>query len=82
MSVPLLEETAVAKVAFRKDSPESPCTLRTKGQHDRGQAGPAAILPDGCLQHPEQVQGARQWLVRVIARRAVAILKAKQGEQT
>jgi len=41
----------------------------------------AAILPDGCLQHPEQVQEARAWLVRVLARRGVKILRAKQGEQ-
>ena len=65
----------------RPFGPESPCNPRTKRQHDRGQAGPAAILPDGCLQHPEQVQEARAWLVRVLARRGVEILKAKQGEQ-
>ena len=61
--------------------PVSPCTLRTKEQHDRGQADPAAILPGGCLRRPEQAQEARAWLVRVLARRGVEILKAKQGEQ-
>jgi len=62
--------------------PESPCIPRTKRQHDRGQADPAAILPGGCLRRPEQAQEARLWLVRVLARRGVEILKAKQGEQT
>ena len=61
---------------------ESPCNSRAKGHHDRGQVVEVAILPDGCLQHPEQVQEARAWLVRVLARRGVEILKAKQGEQT
>jgi len=60
---------------------ESPCNSHTKRQHDRGQVVEAAILPDGCLQHPEQVQEARAWLVRVLARRGVKILRAKQGEQ-
>jgi len=51
-----------------------------KSHHDRGQVVEVAILPDGCLQHPEQVQEARAWLVRILARRGVEILKAKQGE--
>jgi len=76
---PLAWQDQAADVPRPRPSREkSPCNPRGKRHYDRGQVGEAAILPDGCLQHPEQVQEARQWLVRVLARRGVEILQAQQ----
>ena len=67
--------------ASRPSREETPCKSRAKRHHDRERVGEAAILPGDCLQRPEQMLGAKKWLVQVLARRGVEIVRAKQGEQ-
>ncbi len=59
-------------------SPESPCIPRAEGQNDLGRADLPAVLSEGCRLRPEQAREARMWLVRVVARRAVEIVKAQE----
>ncbi len=69
-----LRSTATAT----EHSPESPCIPRAEGQNDLGRADLPAVLSEGCRLRPEQAREARKWLVRVVARRAVEIVKAQE----
>ena len=60
--------------------PESPClgptrevTLSAHGGNERSRR--KLLQPS-----PEQLEGARSWLVRVVARRAVDILRAEERD--
>lgn len=73
-----LQAVARAPEGAIEHSPESPCIPRAEGQNDLGRADLPAVLSEGCRLRPEQAREARKWLVRVVARRAVEILKAQE----
>ena len=66
-------------VKRRQQFLQSPC-LSPEGRQDvdTGLAVAIPILPTTRRLSPEEQQEQRRWFVRMVARRAVAILKAKE----
>ena len=60
------------------ESPETPCIPCGKRQdHPAHEAGRPVLL--NVRLGPEERRAMRQWLVKVLARRAVEILQGKEG---
>jgi hypothetical protein len=64
-----------------RDSPKTPCNPAPGRQDAPGRVATATAVVERGRLRPDEVREMRQWLVRVVARRAVAILKEQeQGE--
>lgn len=63
-----------------KSERESPCTLRPDPQDATGQVATRSGLSSLRRPTPDDLADARKWLARVIARRAVEILREEEGQ--
>ena len=63
-----------------KSPPESPCFPRPERPDGAPRTVPGRVLDPSIRLREENLPQARQWLVRILARRAVQIVKDEKGE--
>jgi hypothetical protein len=69
------------RLKIRRRPADSPWLGRRSWPDRLCRASPGRLLAEAFRPGPEQLRGARAWLVHVIARRAVEMLKAEdEGE--
>ena len=59
---------------------DSPCFPRPKSPHGVTEAAPGQIVDESIRLNAAQVAQARRWLVHILARRAVEIIRAEEGK--